>query len=68
VGKLWKTFPASIAQLAEGIVLNSVYTRKAFARLLDLVGNGRFTPNDHVSFLHTGGLPGLRAYAEKFHN
>jgi 1-aminocyclopropane-1-carboxylate deaminase/D-cysteine desulfhydrase-like pyridoxal-dependent ACC family enzyme len=113
VGKLWKAFPASIAQLAselctalgqphffqpeavpiiegcfvgphygafteesaqairvlasnEGILLDPVYTGKAFAGLLELVGNGRFAADEHIIFLHTGGLPGLWAYSHHF--
>ncbi|MCL4264896.1 MAG: pyridoxal-phosphate dependent enzyme [Anaerolineae bacterium] len=112
IGKLWKTFPASIARLAgdlcavlgephtflpanvpmiaetyagpgysvmtqntavaihtlaqsEGIILDPVYTGKAFAGLLDLLANGRFSPDTHLIFLHTGGLPGLWAYGEQ---
>ena len=112
VGKLWRTFPASIARLAtelcgllgqphtfaaaevpliektyvgagyahlrpeaveaikllarlEGVVLDPVYSGKAFAGLLDLVGNGRFAPDAQLVFLHTGGLPGLWPFAEK---
>jgi 1-aminocyclopropane-1-carboxylate deaminase/D-cysteine desulfhydrase-like pyridoxal-dependent ACC family enzyme len=110
VGKLWRTFPASIARLVsevcallgqpytfapadvpmiektyvgagyaklrpeaveaikllaqtEGVVLDPVYSGKAFAGLLDLVGNGRFPRDTHLIFLHTGGLPGLWPYA-----
>ena len=112
VGKLWRTFPASIARLAtevcgllgqphhftadavpiiektyvgagyaqlraeavaaikllaqvEGVVLDPVYSGKAFAGLLDLVGNGRFAPDAQLIFLHTGGLPGLWPYADQ---
>jgi 1-aminocyclopropane-1-carboxylate deaminase/D-cysteine desulfhydrase-like pyridoxal-dependent ACC family enzyme len=112
VGKLWRTFPASIARLAtevcsllgqphhftadevpiiektyvgagyarlraeavaamgllarlEGVVLDPVYSGKAFAGLLDLVGNGRFAPEAQIIFLHTGGLPGLWPYADQ---
>lgn len=110
VGKLWRTFPSSIARLAtevcallgqpqtfvptevpiientyvgtgyaklraeaveaiqllaqvEGVVLDPVYSGKAFAGLLDLVGNGRFSSDTQLIFLHTGGLPGLWPYA-----
>lgn len=106
VGKLWKSFPASIANLAgalcqtlgtnqsfrpedvpiiereyvgpgyarptieskeaiqslarsEGILLDPVYTGKAFAGLLDLVRGERFQSGEHVIFLHTGGAPSL---------
>jgi D-cysteine desulfhydrase len=48
----------------EGILLDPVYTGKAFAGLLNLVANGRFSPHWHVIFLHTGGLPGLWAYED----
>ncbi|MCC6606413.1 MAG: D-cysteine desulfhydrase family protein [Anaerolineae bacterium] len=112
VGKLWRTFPASIARLAsevcgllgqphhftaaevpiiektyvgngyarlraeaveamgllarlEGVVLDPVYSGKAFAGLLDVVGNGRFAPDAQIIFLHTGGLPGLWPYADQ---
>ncbi|MCI0393705.1 MAG: D-cysteine desulfhydrase family protein [Chloroflexi bacterium] len=49
---------------SEGIVLDPVYTGKAFAGLLDLIRQGRFRPGEHVIFLHTGGAPGLWAYEE----
>ena len=48
----------------EGILLDPVYTGKAFAGLLDLIQRGHFPPDHHVIFLHTGGLPGLWAYPE----
>jgi len=47
----------------EGILLDPVYTGKAMAGLVDLVGNGRFTTDDTVIFLHTGGFPGLWAFS-----
>ena len=112
VGKLWRTFPASVARLAtevcdllgqphifspadvplieeayvgegyaklraeaiaaiqllaqvEGVILDPVYSGKAFAGLLDLVGNGRFAPDAQLIFLHTGGLPGLWPFANE---
>lgn len=46
----------------EGIILDPVYTGKAFAGLLDLTRQGAFAPDETVIFLHTGGLPGLWAY------
>lgn len=49
----------------EGILLDPVYTGKAFAGLLDLVEKGTFSRDEHVVFLHTGGLPGLWAYEEE---
>ncbi|MBP8058046.1 MAG: pyridoxal-phosphate dependent enzyme [Chloroflexi bacterium] len=47
---------------AEGILLDPVYSGKAFAGLLDLIQQGYFAPDQHLIFLHTGGLPGLWAY------
>ena len=47
---------------AEGILLDPVYTGKAFAGLLDLAENGAFAPDEPVIFLHTGGLPALFAF------
>jgi D-cysteine desulfhydrase len=111
VGKLWKSFPASIAHLAsqvcaylghplrftpadipmiearyvgdgyakpsaegmraiyrlarlEGLLLDPVYTAKAFAGLLDLVERGEIAAGKPLIFLHTGGLPGLFAFPE----
>ena len=48
----------------EGILLDPVYTGKAFAGLLDLIHRRHFPPDHHIIFLHTGGLPGLWAYPE----
>jgi 1-aminocyclopropane-1-carboxylate deaminase/D-cysteine desulfhydrase-like pyridoxal-dependent ACC family enzyme len=46
----------------EGIFLGPVYTGKAMAGLIDLVNRGRFTKNNTVVFLHTGGIPGIFPY------
>ncbi len=48
---------------SEGILLDPVYTGKAFAGLLDLIQKGNFSPESHLIFLHTGGFPGLWAYS-----
>lgn len=108
VGKLWKSFPTSIARMAselckrlgttrtfapeevplmeetyvgqgyavpsqagraairhlarlEGLLLDPVYTGKAFAGLLDLVEKGQLGHDQPIIFLHTGGTPGLFA-------
>jgi D-cysteine desulfhydrase len=45
---------------AEGILLDPVYTAKAFAGLLG--ESARFGPGHPVVFLHTGGLPALFAF------
>ncbi len=59
---------AAVTLLArlEGLVLDPVYTGKAMAGLIDLVGAGFFRPTDTVVFLHTGGAPALFAYASVF--
>jgi D-cysteine desulfhydrase family pyridoxal phosphate-dependent enzyme len=46
---------------SEGILLDPVYTGKAFAGVLDLAGKGRFAADEQIIFLHTGGTPGLWA-------
>jgi D-cysteine desulfhydrase family pyridoxal phosphate-dependent enzyme len=49
---------------AEGVLLDPVYTAKAFA---DLVGSiGDLDPAGDVVFVHTGGQAGLFAYADEF--
>ena len=54
----------AIRQLArlEGILLDPVYTGKAFAGLIDLVEKGELGSNEPIIFLHTGGLPALFAF------
>lgn len=49
---------------AEGILLDPVYTGKAFAGLLDLVERGKFEGKEAVIFLHTGGSPALFAFED----
>jgi len=34
--------------------------------MIDMVRQGRFSANQTVVFLHTGGMPGLFAYNEYF--
>jgi len=51
---------------AEGLLLDPVYTGKAFAGLIDLVERGEIEPGAKVVFLHTGGVPGLFAYRSTF--
>jgi D-cysteine desulfhydrase family pyridoxal phosphate-dependent enzyme len=43
----------------EGVILDPVYTGKAFAGLLDLAGRGQLGRDEPIIFLHTGGLPAL---------
>ena len=46
----------------EGILLDPVYTGKAFAGMLDLIEKGSLGTNEPIIFLHTGGLPALFAF------
>ncbi len=49
----------------EGVLLDPVYTGKAFAALRDWAATGRLRPDSRVVFVHTGGLPALFAYADE---
>ena len=57
----------AIAFLAqkEGILLDPVYTGKAFSGLLDLLKNRYFNQGENVIFLHTGGTPALFPYKDQ---
>jgi D-cysteine desulfhydrase family pyridoxal phosphate-dependent enzyme len=46
----------------EGILLDPVYTGKAFAGMLDLIEKEQLGSNAPIIFLHTGGLPALFAF------
>lgn len=46
----------------EGVLLDPVYTGKAFAGLLDGLARGAFAGSGPLLFLHTGGAPALFAY------
>ncbi len=56
---------AAIRTLAEteGILLDPVYTGKAFAGMLDMARRGHLGRDEPLIFIHTGGTPGLFAYA-----
>ena len=43
----------------ESILLDPVYSGKAMAGMIDLIGKGKFTSEDNIVFIHTGGLFGL---------
>jgi D-cysteine desulfhydrase len=43
----------------EGLVLDPVYTAKAFAGLAAAVEDGDIRPGERTVFVHTGGLPGF---------
>jgi L-cysteate sulfo-lyase len=50
----------------EGILLDPVYSGKGMAGLIDLIGKGRFGPEENVVFIHTGGAVGLFGYPDAF--
>lgn len=56
----------ALAASCEGLLLDPVYTGKAMAGLVDLVGKGEFAAEDNLVFLHTGGSPALFAYRSIF--
>ncbi|MFY2565624.1 D-cysteine desulfhydrase family protein [Achromobacter ruhlandii] len=51
---------------SEGLLLDPVYSGKAFAGLLADVRAGRHAPGSDVLFVMTGGAPGLYAYKSAF--
>jgi len=56
----------AIALLArtEGILVESTYTGKALAGLIQHVRDGRYSPDQSIIFIHTGGTPALFATRE----
>jgi len=54
----------ALAASTEGLILDPVYTGKAMAGLVAHIRAGRFTADQTILFLHTGGMPALFAYAE----
>ena len=51
---------------AEGLLIDPVYSGKAFAGLVADFKQERFRAGDNVLFVMTGGTPGLYAYRETF--
>ncbi len=49
----------------EGILLDPVYSGKAFVGLMDLIRRGHFAGDEQIVFLHTGGSPALWAYGDE---
>ena len=63
--------PGSVAAIKkvgrlEGILLDPIYTGKAMAGMIDLVGKKMLENARDIVFLHTGGAPALHAYASDF--
>jgi L-cysteate sulfo-lyase len=50
----------------EAILLDPVYSGKAFAGLIGLIKNKKFTKDDNILFIHTGGAVSLSAYEWAF--
>jgi D-cysteine desulfhydrase len=49
----------------EGILLDPVYTARAFGGMVDLIRRGVIGRDERVLFWHTGGQPALFAYGEE---
>ena len=49
----------------EGILLDPSYTGKALAGLVDHVCGGRYSSDQWIVFIHTGGTPALFAYRDE---
>jgi L-cysteate sulfo-lyase len=50
----------------EALVLDPVYSGKGLAGLIALIREGRWTKDQDVVFIHTGGAPALFAYRHLF--
>lgn len=50
----------------EGIILDPVYTGKAFYGLVEEIRKGTFKDMQHILFIHTGGLYGLFPHGSSF--
>ena len=48
----------------EALVLDPVYSGKGLAGLIALIREQRWTRDDHIVFVHTGGAPALFAYLD----
>jgi len=54
-----------LAAEMEGLLLDPVYTGRAFAGMIDLIRKGEIRRDESVLFWHTGGTPALFAYADE---
>jgi L-cysteate sulfo-lyase len=54
-----------MAAETEGLLLDPVYTGRAFAGLIDLIRKGEIGRDESVLFWHTGGTAALFAYADE---
>ena len=51
----------------EGIILDPIYTGKAAAGMIADIREGRFTQDDVIVFVHTGGTPAIFTWNELWH-
>jgi D-cysteine desulfhydrase len=63
VGDLEREAIKLLAQ-TEGILVDPVYTGRAFGGCVDMIRRGEFSSRDTVLFWHTGGAPALFSYAD----
>ena len=68
-GKVTSKEVNAISTLAktEGIVIDPVYTGRAFYGMLDLLKTQKLPISSNVLFWHTGGLPAIFKYAKSIH-
>jgi L-cysteate sulfo-lyase len=64
VGELERAAIRTLAR-TEGVLLDPVYTGRAFGGLLDLARRGEFGQHERVLFWHTGGTAGVFGYGEE---
>jgi len=64
LGELEREAIRTVAR-AEGVLLDPVYTGRAFGGLLDLIRRSGFRPGERVLFWHTGGTTGVFGYGEE---
>jgi len=64
VGSLERETIRTVAR-AEGLILDPVYTGRAFGGLLHLIRDGAFDADEKVLFWHTGGTSGLFGHADQ---
>lgn len=53
-----------LAARTEGLILDPIYTGKGFHGLVEEIRKGRFSCDEDVVFIHTGGIFGLMAQAD----
>ncbi|MBT3602405.1 MAG: pyridoxal-phosphate dependent enzyme, partial [Candidatus Latescibacteria bacterium] len=57
-----------LAARTEGLLLDPVYSGKTFAAMIEHIRKGKYTKDQTVLFVHTGGTPALFAYADELLN